>query len=210
MIETAVATATNPRQLAPRLHRGLVPRLKTPRPIGPELPALFQEDSFAQRLTAAFDDMLAPIFNSLDNFEAYLDPWLSPEDFLDWLGAWVGLELDEALPLEKRRHFVATAHELFRVRGTIAGLRSHVESYTGGKVEIEDTGGVKTSLTAASALPGSPNFALMVRVIVDNPGAIDRSRLDALVAASKPAHVTHKLEIVKRADVNQQVEVTTA
>ncbi|TMD15941.1 MAG: hypothetical protein E6J00_01660 [Chloroflexi bacterium] len=77
-------------------------------------------------------------------------------------------------------------------------------------MEIEDTGGVKTSTTADSALPGSPNFALQVRIIVDHPEAIDRGRLEALVAASKPAHVTHKVEIVKRADVSEQVEVTTA
>ena len=88
MIETAVTTTTN-RARPPRLYRGLVPRLDTPRPMGPELPALFQDDSFAQRLTGAFDDMLAPVFSTLDNFEAYLDAWLSPEDFLDWLGAWV-------------------------------------------------------------------------------------------------------------------------
>ena len=209
MIETAVTTTTN-RARPPRLYRGLVPRLDTPRPMGPELPALFQDDSFAQRLTGAFDDMLAPVFSTLDNFEAYLDAWLSPEDFLDWLGAWVGLELDEALSLERRRQFVARAHELFRVRGTLAGLRSHLETFTGAKVEIEDTGGVKTSTTADSALPGSPNFALQVRVIVDHPEAIDRGRLETLVAASKPAHVTHKVEIVKRADVSEQVEVTTA
>src|SRR2546423_457820 len=36
MIETAVATATN-RARPPRLYRGLVPRLDTPRPMGPEL-----------------------------------------------------------------------------------------------------------------------------------------------------------------------------
>ena len=127
MIETAVTTTTN-RARPPRLYRGLVPRLDTPRPMGPELPALFQDDSFAQRLTGAFDDMLAPVFSTLDNFEAYLDAWLSPEDFLDWLGAWVGLELDEALSLERRRQFVAHAHELFRVRGTLAGLRSHLDA----------------------------------------------------------------------------------
>ena len=49
MIETAVAPKTA-RPRPPRLYRGLVARLDTPRPIGPELPALFQDDSFAQRL----------------------------------------------------------------------------------------------------------------------------------------------------------------
>lgn len=208
MIATGPAV-TRARAPKPGRGRGLVPRLDTPAPIGPALPALFQDDSFAQRLASAFDDALAPIFSTLDNLEAYLDPWLAPEDFLDWLGSWVGLGLDETLSLERRRTLVAHAHELFRLRGTARGLRSHVETFTGGTVEIEDSGAVVTSTTPDAALPGSPNYALLVRVMVDDPGSVNRARLEALVSAAKPAHLTHRVEIVKRAGVSQQVEVTT-
>ncbi|HYM51722.1 MAG TPA: hypothetical protein VET65_14270, partial [Candidatus Limnocylindrales bacterium] len=62
---------------------------------------------------------------------------------------------------------------------------------------------------ADTPLPGSPNFALLVRVAVDDPDAIHRERLDRLVATAKPAHMTHKVEIVKRADVSEHVEVTS-
>ena len=79
--------------------RAHVPGLASPHPLGDRLPAMYLEDSFIQRMTAAFDDVLAPIFSSLDNLEAYVDPELAPEDFVLWLGDWVGLALDESWPV---------------------------------------------------------------------------------------------------------------
>jgi hypothetical protein len=46
-------------------------------------------------------------------------------------------------------------------------------------------------------LPGSPDPLVVVRVTVADPKAIDAQRLDALVSAAKPAHVLHRIEIVK-------------
>ena len=191
-------------------QRGLVRSLISPHPLGQSLPALYQEDDFTQRFVSAFDAALAPIFAALDNFPAYLDPWLTPEDFLEWLGSWFGIVLDESWSLERRRVLVSRAFEFYRMRGTGSGLKEQVAVLTGGTVELHETGGVATSTTAGGALPGSPNFAVLVRVTVDDPGTINLARLDALVMAAKPAHVTHKVEIVKRAEVTDPVEVTSA
>ena len=190
--------------------RGLVRSLISPHPLGESLPALYQEDDFTQRFVSAFDAALAPIFAALDNFPAYLDPWLAPEDFLEWLGGWFGIVLDESWSPTRRRALVSRAFEFYRMRGTASGLKEQVEVLTGGSVDLHETGGVSTSTTAGAALPGSPNFALLVRVTVDDPGTINLARLDALVMAAKPAHVTHKVEIVKRAKVTDAVEVTSA
>ena len=190
--------------------RGLLRSLISPHPLAEALPALFQEDGFTQRFMSAFDAALAPIFATLDNLPAYLDPWLAPEDFLEWLGSWFGLALDEGWSVERRRALLANAFEFYRMRGTTRGLKAQVEIFTGGTAEIIDTGGVTISTTAGEALPGSPNFALMVRVTVDDPASINAAGLDALVGAAKPAHVTHKVEVVKRAGVQDAVEVTSA
>jgi phage tail-like protein len=198
---------------APSLNhkRGLVRSLISPHPMLETLPALFQEDGFTQRFISAFDSALAPVFATLDNLPAYLDPWLAPTDFLEWLGSWFGLVLDDAWSEERRRAVLANAFEFYRMRGTVKGLKAQVEIFTGGTAEIIDTGGVTTSTTAGEALPGSPNFALMVRVVVDDPSSINPARLDAIVAAAKPGHVTHKVQVVKRAEVVQDaVEVTSA
>ncbi len=189
--------------------RGLVRSLISPHPLGEALPALFQEDGFTQRFMSAFDTALAPVFATLDNLPAYLDPWLAPSDFLEWLGSWFGLALDDTWSVERRRAVLANAFEFYRMRGTARGLKAQVETLTGGTAEIIDTGAVSTSTTAGEALPGSPNFALMVRVVVDDPSTINTARLDALVAAAKPAHVTHKVQVVKRGKVQETVEVTT-
>ena len=189
--------------------RGLVRALISPHPLGEALPALFQEDGFTQRFVSAFDTALAPVFATLDNLPSYLDPWLTPPDFLEWLGSWFGMVLDDAWSVERRRAVLANAFEFYRMRGTVKGLKAQVETLTGGTAEIVDTGGVATATKAGEALPGSPNFALMVRVAVDDPSTINTTRLDALVAAAKPAHVTHKVQVVKRSKVQETVEVTS-
>ncbi|HEY0494089.1 MAG TPA: phage tail protein, partial [Candidatus Dormibacteraeota bacterium] len=103
--------------------RGLVNSLASPHPLGQYLPGLYQEDDFAQRFLSAFDSALAPIFVTLDNLNAYMDPWLAPEDFLDWLGSWFGLTLDESWSVQRRRTLVANAFEFYRMRGTSRGLK---------------------------------------------------------------------------------------
>ena len=190
-------------------RRGLVRDLISPHPLGEALPALFQEDGFTQRFMAAFDAALAPLFSTLDNLPAYFDPWLTPPDFLEWLGRWFGLALDDSWSVERRRAVLAGAFDFYRMRGTVKGLKAQLETLTGGTVEIIDTGGVATSTKAGEALPGSPNFALMVRVAVDDPAAINHARLDALIASAKPAHVAHKVQLVKRSKVPDAVEVTS-
>ncbi len=177
--------------------RGVVSGLASPHPVGPTLPGLYQEDAFTQRLLGAFDEVVAPVFASLDALDAYLDPALAPEDFLDWLAGWVGIGLDQTWPAERRRAFVASAVELFRLRGTSTGLAAHVAIFSGGEVEVVESGAAAWSSKAEAALPGQAAPDLLVRVKVADPSGVDTTRLDALVAAAKPAHVPHRVEVVK-------------
>jgi phage tail-like protein len=178
--------------------RGMVAGLVSPHPLGAALPALYQDDSFAQRLTGALDEVLAPVFASLDGLAAYLDPALAPDDFLEWLSGWVGVTLDETWPIERRRQLVTDAAQLYRSRGTVAGLSAQVAIYTGGEVLVEDNGGAAWSAKAGGAAPGTPTPQLRVRVTVDDPSSVSLARLDAVVATAKPAHVPHTIEVVGR------------
>jgi phage tail-like protein len=179
------------------MSRGLVPGLATPHPIGPTLPGIFQGDDFAGRLVAAFDEVLAPVFVTLDDFPAYLDPGLAPEDFLDWLGGWVGADLDHTWPLDRRRALAASAVELFRMRGTASGLAAHAAIFTGGDVEIIESGAAGFSSVPNASIPGDPSPNLLVRVTVTDPATVSMPRLEALIASAKPAHVPHRIEVVK-------------
>jgi phage tail-like protein len=177
--------------------RGTVENLTTPHPMGPALPALYQDDAFAQSFVGALDTVLAPIVGTLDNLDSYLDPYLTPDDFLVWLATWVGVTVDDSWTTERRREAVARAVELYRLRGTATGLAEQIEIHTGGKVEIIENGGTAWSIDPGGELPGSPKPKVVVRVHVDDPKAVDGGRIDALVAAAKPAHVEHRVEIVR-------------
>jgi phage tail-like protein len=177
--------------------RGTVPGLLSPHPLGLGLPAVYQdEDAFTIRMTSAFDELLAPVIATLDNLSAYFDPSLAPEDFVDWLAEWVGMELDENWSVDLRRDVVAGATDLLARRGTAAGLADQLRLVTGGAVELVETGGTAWSVDAGSELPGSARPSLQVRVRVGDPAALDPARLDRLVTASKPAHVPHSIEIL--------------
>jgi phage tail-like protein len=176
--------------------RTSVKSLSSPHPLGQYLPALYQEDQFAQAWLSGLDEVLAPIFSSIDNFDAYLDPRFTPADFLDWLATGMGLVADETWPVERRRSFVSNASQLYRMRGTARGLAAHVQIFSGGEVEIVEHGASAWSATNGAPLPGSSGFDFVVRVQVSDPSTVDAAKVDALVAAAKPAHLTHKVEVV--------------
>ena len=174
--------------------RGLVAGLASTHPLGATLPALYQDDALAQRFLSAFDEALAPILSTLDNLDAYFDPRLAPEDFLGWLGGWVGLSLDENWPVARRRALVADAARLFGWRGTVKGLAAHLALYVGTPPEIVETGGVTWSAIPRQPLSGEePHLRIVVRV--PDPSTLDLSRVHAIIALAKPAHVPHTLRV---------------
>jgi phage tail-like protein len=177
-------------------RRGLIESLPSPRPIGTELPAAFQEDEFCQRMMASFDEILAPLFTTLDCLDTYLDPRLAPHDFVDWLASWVGVDIDETWTLERRRRLILDAVALYRVRGTAAGLAAHVNLYAGVTPEIDETGGCEWSQTAGSPLPGSPHPGLTVRLRVEDDANVKRTTVSRIVDASRPAHMPFQVEIL--------------
>jgi phage tail-like protein len=176
--------------------RGTVERLATPRALVEQLPAALQEDDFCTRMTSAFDEVLAPIFNVLDCFPSYLDPQLAPQDFVEWLASWVGVDIDETWTLERRRRLIQDAVALYRVRGTAAGLSAHVRLYAGASPEIRDSGGCTWSQSANSEFPGSAQPHLKVRLRLDDESAIRRSTVTRIIDANRPAHVPFEVEIL--------------
>ena len=178
------------------MSRAAISGLESPRPFIATLPALYQEDPFTQRLTQAFDEVLAPIYSTIDNIGAYLDPAITPPDFLDWLGGWVAALLDETWPIERRRAFVARAADLHRRRGTVSGLADHVRVFTDGDVQVVENGAAAWSASSGGTIPGTARPSLHVRVAVRRASDVDPVRLDALVAAAKPAHLGHTVEVV--------------
>jgi phage tail-like protein len=176
------------------MSRGLVDGLGVPYTLGALLPGVYQEHEFTMQFTAAFDDVLAPVISTLDCLDAYVDPLLTPPDFLEWLAGWVGALVDENAPEARRRELVARAVDLHRRRGTVRGLREHLEVLTGGRVEVNDSGGTASSVTPGADFPGQAVPRLAVRV-TGPEWDVPKALLDAAVAHSKPAHVVHVVDV---------------
>jgi phage tail-like protein len=168
------------------------------RPLVDLLPAVFQEDEFTGRLTGGLDAVIAPVFAYLDAIEAYVDPLISPEDFLPWLASWVGVVLDENWAVDQQRAFIQKAVELFRMRGTVRGIKAEIELLTGGGVEISETGDVAYSAVPNGPLPGEDYPRLSIRVTLPPGSPVTDRSIDLVIKAAKPAHVVSAVEIVRR------------
>jgi phage tail-like protein len=170
----------------------------SPHPLGDTLPAVYLSDFFAQQLCEAFDDVLAPIFVTLDCFAAYLDPATTPEDMLGWLAGWIGLTIEGHQDAARKRELIAVGAELLPWRGTVRGVREAVRAAFDCETQLIESGGVTWSTTPDSQPDGKAVPEMVVRLITDDPSGIDRRRLDAVVNVIKPAHVPHRVEVVAR------------
>jgi phage tail-like protein len=113
------------------------------------LPELYRESIFPPDADQAGDCTPADFLERfIDNFEGILTPLedkivdsylvtraeTTPESALDWLGSWIGVTFDSAFSVTQRRELLHSAPELFRRRGTLAGLTLALDIATDGAV----------------------------------------------------------------------------
>ncbi|MEU6406408.1 phage tail protein [Streptomyces sp. NPDC046985] len=184
--------------------RGSIDGLASSAPIGMMLPAVFADDDLAQRFVGGLDEVLAPVLSVLDCLDTYFRPSLAPLDFAEWLGDWVGAETEGVERAPLLRAAVAAAARLHRIRGTRHGLAEAVRLAFGVRPEITESGGASWSARPLGAFPGEARPALHVRLRLPDPTPADRHRLDALVAAARPAHMPYTVRViaVDRADAD--------
>lgn len=102
------------------------------------LPELYSYDDFVNRFLMMFESFWKPINQQISLGENYYDPYLTPDVFLNWLGTWVGMEVDETFPRDRVRDLIKNAIPFYHSRGTAESLRFFLEMYSGGKVEIKE------------------------------------------------------------------------
>ena len=135
---------------------GSSPGWARPHPLGAGLPALYQEDDFAQRLHGRLRRGAgADLREHSTTSTAYLDP-ATRAGRLPRLARGLGRGRRSTRPgrIERRRELVADAAELYRSRGTVAGLAAQVAIYTGGDVDVEDNGAAAWSADTGRHGPG--------------------------------------------------------
>lgn len=178
------------------MSRAALEGLPSRYPLGAMLPAMYAADDLAQRFTAGLDTVLAPVLSTLDNLPSYLDPALTPGDFVSWLASWVALDLDPAWPPQLRRAVVARAMDLHRWQGTTRGLVERIWLCLGVHAQVVDGAGAVWSTTPGSDLPGTAVREVLVQVWPGLTDTVDAERVTALVTAACPAHLTCTVEVL--------------
>lgn len=176
------------------------------------LPAVYQEDaesrSFLDRFLSIFQASFDGIDQELDGFPRFLDPKGVPDDFLPWLASWLGLSLDWPWTPEERlrrqRLLLERAPQLYRTRGTPAGLRAMISAYTGlpeNAVRIVEAYCARNVLwlapggTAGGTLAGT---CLYGRMQLDHGTALGGAPMDASGNPAEDAFATyaHRFTVV--------------
>jgi phage tail-like protein len=177
--------------------RADIAALPSPHPLARTLPGLYQGEPFVERFCDALDEVMAPVVSTLDNLPAYLDVATAPDDLLPWLAAWTGMSLDPGQARDRQRLLLRQAVALQGVQGTPRGIALAVEAVFGLRAEVQETGAVTWSMDADAGLPGEPLQAFVVQVFAPEGQAVDERRLDLVVSSLKPAHVVHRVEVVR-------------
>jgi phage tail-like protein len=158
------------------------------------LPAIYQDNSFGVRFVGALEPLLDPIVALLDSLPAHVDPDVGPEDVLALLGHWLGLEVDEAWPIERKRELVRRGDELARRHGTRAGLELTLKiAFPEHPLRVEDSGAVTwAGKTGKKAEKSGAGFVVYCDAPLDEHelGAVSR-----LIEQVKPVNVTYKLRV---------------
>lgn len=107
------------------------------------LPSIYQRaDLNGQNFFRDFLWIIQHLFGSveeiLDLIHTYFDPYEAPEKFLPWLASWSAMILEEDWPIEKKRRLIRKAIELYRIRGTVRGLKLFISLFTGHEPEIKE------------------------------------------------------------------------
>lgn len=90
---------------------------------------------FLERLLALFEGEFTRTEGRIAEAHRLTQPGSCPPEALAWLGRWLGLSFDPALPAERRRQLLAAMPLLWPLHGTARGLELAIELATGGRVE---------------------------------------------------------------------------
>lgn len=106
------------------------------------LPAIYQEDpasaAFLERYLSIFESVFVDIEAEIDAVTRYLDPQGVPSEYLSWLRRWLALEAGETWSEEAERRLLERGPELFKRRGTRAGLLEMVRLFLEEPVESDE------------------------------------------------------------------------
>src|SRR6185369_3432956 len=99
------------------------------------LPSIFQRSdvtgrNFLRELLWITQHLFGSIEEQLDTIHAFFDPYETPDTFLPWLAGWTAMVLEEDWPKAKKRKLIKKAIELYKMRGTVQGVKLFISLFT--------------------------------------------------------------------------------
>ncbi|MBN8592391.1 MAG: hypothetical protein J0M33_11550 [Anaerolineae bacterium] len=170
------------------------------------LPAIYRQGGkegvphFLGRFLLAFEQVLHGLGDAqsegieelADRLTTFLDPEMTPSEFLPWLAGWVALSLREDWTEAEKRRFIRNIQRLYRLRGTPLGLKLMLATFTGLGAENGDT------ITIIE--PTDKPYYFEVSMIVPYEWAEnierERGRVIALIDQERPAHTYYNRDNV--------------
>ncbi|MCA1826215.1 MAG: phage tail protein [Myxococcales bacterium] len=174
------------------------------------LPGIYQDADeenadFLQRFLLITAHLTSGIEENLEFVHELFDPRITNEKWLPWLASWLAMPLLEGWDEDKRREIIQRTPELYRLRGTAAGLKLALRLFADVKAEIHEgewpyPGLVvgKSSTIGVDTTLSPPVFISQCFTVElpDKKTEISRERLrtvQALVETEKPAHAHYAL-----------------
>lgn len=176
------------------------------------LPEIYRQIDFMGRFLNIFEQTFEPDVNILDTLWGYFNPMLTSESFLPFLSHWVGWKLTPALSLAQQRSLVRRAIELYKLRGTLHGLRLYLHLYTGlpldemlpeseKHISIQECFGERftigrTQIGHQALIGGGQHYHFKVRLISFANQYIDENLIRQIIEQEKPAFCTYELTLI--------------
>ena len=177
------------------------------------LPSIFQRSdvtgsNFLRELLWITQHLFGEIEERLDVIHTYFDPNESPEEFLPWLAGWTAMILEEDWPKSKKRKLIKKAIELYKIRGTVKGLKLFISLFTGYEPEIIEnawpfrgfqigvTSGVGVDTVILPPVNLAHTFLVEMPVTYKDVSIESVIRLHEIIHMEKPANTSYYLRFL--------------
>ncbi len=184
------------------------------------LPAIYQRSdatgrNYVRDLLWVIQHLFGSIETMLDTIHLFFDSYETPEHFLPWLAAWSAMILEPDWPVSKKRRLIKKAMELYRLRGTVRGLKLFISLFTGFephlaenewpfngfRIGISSTVGIDTVILPP--VDKAHSFVVVMPHKFKDVTSQSIIRLHEIIEMEKPSHSTYML---KFEDPRQAVE----
>jgi phage tail-like protein len=154
-----------------------------------QLPRVMAADPVLRDFVSAFEQVHDTVRERIDAVEHQMDTGLASPEMLQYLGSWLGVELEPTDPAEYRRSMVREVGRLLGWRGTRFGVEALLEAATGARVTVLDSGGV---YGANDPVP-APDTEVVVRM--DHTGHLTERQVVGFLQSELPLGARLRLDV---------------